>query len=158
MARLHGRHPRRDAGRQRSRSRGWPREYAAEHARAQVDALSHELLIRRLAEAGVCPERIVFPWEGHAWEQVLTGAARTVTCPGADVIGYDNLNFSSLALSLYPSPVEVGIRPLPTSWSPTARLSADVLRASAFPGERIRTGCALRHAHLWRRTGADDPR
>ena len=124
------------------------REYAAEHARAQVDALSHELLIRRLAEAGVRPERIVFPWEGHAWEQVLIGAART-HMPECRLIGYDNLNFSSLALSLYPSAGEVGIRPLPDVVVTNGPTFSGVLRASAFPGDRIRTGCALRHVHLW---------
>ncbi len=124
------------------------REYAAEHTRAQVDALSHELLIRRLAEAGVRPERIVFPWEGHAWEQVLIGAART-HMPECRLIGYDNLNFSSLALSLYPSAGEVGIRPLPDVVVTNGPTFSGVLRASAFPGDRIRTGCALRHVHLW---------
>ena len=33
--------------------------------------------------------------------------------PGTEVIGYDNLNFSRFALSLYPGPAEVAIRPLP---------------------------------------------
>jgi hypothetical protein len=124
------------------------REYMDEHARAQVDALSHELLIRRMAEAGVRPERIVFPWEGHAWEQVLTGTAH-VHMPGCRVVGYDNLNFSSLALSLYPSADEVGVRPLPDVVVTNGSTFSEVLRASAFPDDRIRTGCALRHPHLW---------
>ena len=123
-------------------------EYAGEHTRAQVDALSHELLIRRLAQAGVRPERIVFPWEGHAWEQVLIGAAHA-HMPGCRLIGYDNLNFSSLALSLYPSVDEVAIRPLPDPVVTNGPTFSEVLRASAFPGDRIRTGCALRHPHLW---------
>ncbi|MGH2891792.1 MAG: hypothetical protein ACRDPM_00795, partial [Solirubrobacteraceae bacterium] len=123
------------------------REYARDHVRAQVDALSHELLIRRMAEAGVRPERIVFPWEGHAWEQVLTHAAHK-HMPGCLVVGYDNLNFSSLALSLYPAPVEVGIRPLPDRVVTNGPTFAEELSASPFPGNRIRTGCALRHPHL----------
>jgi hypothetical protein len=127
---------------------GLAREYACDHVRAQVDALSHEVLIRRMAQAGVCPERIVFPWEGHAWEQVLTRAVHE-HMPGCRVVGYDNLNFSSLALSLYPSADEVGIRPLPDVVVTNGPTFSDVLRASAFPGERIRTGCALRHPHLW---------
>jgi hypothetical protein len=124
------------------------REYADEHARAQVDALSHEVLIRRLAEAGVRPERIVFPWEGHAWEQVLTRAAHE-HMPGCRVVGYDNLNFSSLALSLYPSADEVGIRPLPDVVVTNGPTFSEVLGASAFPDDGIRTGCALRHPQLW---------
>jgi hypothetical protein len=123
------------------------REYAREHVRAQADALSHEPLMRRMADAGVRPAHIVFPWEGHAWEQVLTAAARA-HMPGCRVVGYDNLNFSSLALSLYPAPGEVAIRPLPDSVVTNGPTFSEVLGASAFPGGRIRTGCALRHSHL----------
>lgn len=123
------------------------REYARDHVRAQVDALSHEVLIRRMAEARVRPGRIVFPWEGHAWEQVLTGAAHTYM-PGCRVVGYDNLNFTSLALSLYPSAGEVWIRPLPDRIVTNGPTFSEALRASAFPDDRIRTGCALRHPSL----------
>jgi hypothetical protein len=123
------------------------REYAHDHVRAQVDALSHELLIRRMAQAGVRPARIVFPWEGHAWEQVLTGAAHA-SMPGCRVVGYDNLNFSRLALSLYPAGSEAGIRPLPDRVVTNGPTFSEVLGASAFPEDRIRTGCALRHPHL----------
>jgi hypothetical protein len=123
------------------------REYAREHARAQVDALSHELLVRRMAQAGVRPGQIVFPWEGHAWEQVLTGAAHT-SMSGCRVVGYDNLNFSSLALSLYPAADEIGIRPLPDQVVTNGPTFSEVLGSSAFPDDRIRTGCALRHPHL----------
>ena len=126
-------------------------EYLLEHRRAQVDALTHEALVRRLAAAGVQPELIVFPWEGHAWEQVLTDAVHRFM-PGTSVIGYDNLNFTSRALSLYPSAYEVGIRPLPDRVVTNGPTFAGVLRASAFPSERVRSGCALRHTHL-----LDDP-
>ena len=33
--------------------------------------------------------------------------------PETQVIGYDNVNFSRLALSLYPARSEIGLRPLP---------------------------------------------
>jgi hypothetical protein len=124
------------------------REYHREHVRAQVDALTHDLLVRRLADSGVRPELIIFPWEGHAWEQVLTDAVRRYM-PGTDVVGYDNLNFSSLALSLYPSPAELALRPLPDRVVTNGATFAAVLRASPFPSERVRSGCALRHTHLW---------
>ena len=74
----------------------------------------------------------MFPWEGHAWEQVLTGAAHA-HMPGCRVVGYDNLNFSSLALSLYPSADEVGVRPLPDVVVTNGPTFSEVLRASAFP-------------------------
>ena len=122
-------------------------EYLREHRRAQVDALTHELLVRRLVDAGVQPEAIVIPWEGHGWEQVLTAAVRRFM-PGTAVIGYDNLNFTRLALSLYPSPSEIAIRPLPDRVVTNGPTFADVLRESTFPSERVTGGCALRHAHL----------
>jgi hypothetical protein len=123
------------------------REYGREHRRAQVDALTHERLVARLAAAGVRPELVVFPWEGHAWEQVLTESIRR-HMPDTQVVGYDNLNFSSLALSLYPSPVEADIRPLPDRVVTNGETFAAVLRASAFPQSRVTAGCALRHPDL----------
>ncbi len=44
-------------------------------------------------QRGSSARAIVFPWEGHAWEQVLTAAVRRFM-PGTEVIGYDNLNFT----------------------------------------------------------------
>lgn len=121
------------------------REYYHEHTRAQVEALSHDALVRNLVATGIQPELIVLPWEGHPWEQVLIGAVRE-RMPQAKVVGYDNLNFSRLALSLYPSRLDVDIRPLPDRVVTNGETFAEVLRASEFPSERVRVGCALRHA------------
>jgi hypothetical protein len=123
------------------------REYVGEHRRAQAEALSHEAMVRNLARTGVRPELIILPWEGHPWEQVLTDAVRHHMA-GTKLVAYDNLNFSSLALSLYPSPAEIGIRPLPDRVVTNGPTFAAVLRGSGFPSERVRVGCALRHAGL----------
>ena len=123
------------------------REYAAEHRRAQADALTHDALAAGLAQAGIRPARLIFPWEGHAWEQALTAGVHR-HLPGTEVIGYDNVNFSSFALSLYPAAAEVGLRPLPDRVVTNGPTFTEVLRASAFPADRIRTGCALRHTAL----------
>jgi hypothetical protein len=123
------------------------REYDREHPRVQVEALSHEALVRNLAATGIRPELIIFPWEGHAWEQVLIDAVRR-HMPGTKLVGYDNLNFSSLALSLYPAEAELDIRPLPDRVVTNGRTFAEVLCANGFPTDRVRVGCALRHTQL----------
>lgn len=119
-------------------------EYLGEHRRACADALSYHVLVRRLAETGVRPARVVLPWEGHAWEHALTEAVHR-RLPDSVVVGYDNLNFSRLALSLYPAAAELELRPLPDRVVTNGPAFARVLAAEGFPADRIRTGCALRH-------------
>jgi hypothetical protein len=123
------------------------REYDREHTRAQVEALSHAALVENLAASGVRPELLVFPWEGHPWELVLIDAVRR-HMPATKVVGYDNLNFSTLALSLYPSDLELDLRPLPDRVVTNGSTFARVLRDNGFPDERIRVGCALRQEGL----------
>ena len=129
-------------------------EYLEEHRRACADALSYHVLVRRLAEAGARPARVVLPWEGHAWEHALTDAVHR-RLPGSVVVGYDNLNFSRLALSLYPAADELELRPLPDRVVTNGPAFARVLAAEGFPADRIRTGCALRHDGFARSPNAD---
>jgi hypothetical protein len=119
-------------------------EYLHEHRRACADALSYHVLVRRLAEAGARPARVILPWEGHAWEHALTDAVQR-RLEGSAVVGYDNLNFSRLALSLYPAAAELELRPLPDRVVTNGPAFARVLAGEGFPADRIRTGCALRH-------------
>jgi hypothetical protein len=112
-------------------------------------AVAHSYLavVHNLAAAGARFERVILPWEGHAWETALTdGVHRHL--PGAEVVGYDNVNFSSLALSLYPGTAELGVRPLPDRVVTNGRTFAGVLEAQGFPADRVRVGCALRHDYL----------
>jgi hypothetical protein len=129
-------------------------EYVDEHRRACADALSYHVLVRRLTEAGTRPARVVLPWEGHAWEHALTEAVHR-RLPGSVVVGYDNLNFSRLALSLYPAADELELRPLPDRVVTNGPAFARVLAAEGFPADRIRTGCALRHDGFARKPRAD---
>jgi hypothetical protein len=69
--------------------------------------------------------------------------------PGTEVIGYDNVNFTRLALSLYPAAGELRTRPLPDRIVTNGETFARVLREEGFPAERVRVGCALRHTELW---------
>jgi hypothetical protein len=119
---------------------------------AQGWALAHASLVRNLAETGVRPERLVLPFEGHSWEQVVTAAAHE-HMPGTRVIGYDNVNFSSLALSLYPAASELGLRPLPDRVVTNGPAFARTLAGEGFPKERIRVGCGLRHEYVWAERG-----
>lgn len=133
------------------------RELLARNRMSHAGALSYGVLIERLAAHGARPSRIVVPWEGHAWETALFAAARE-HLPDAELIAYDNLNFSSLALSLYPGAAELGIRPLPDRVVTNGETFARILADGGFPRERIRVGCALRHGHLYdTRTGSEQP-
>ncbi len=116
---------------------------------ARAEALAYEPLVRGLARAGIAPGRVIFPFEGHAWEQALTWSVKRHMA-GTEVIGYDNVNFSRLALSLYPARSEIGIRPLPDRVVTNGPAFQRILVREGFPERSIRTGCALRHDYLWR--------
>ncbi|HET8892643.1 MAG TPA: hypothetical protein VFM96_00900 [Gaiellaceae bacterium] len=124
------------------------REHVELHRPSQAAALALEPLLRRFADAGVKPERIVHPCEGHGWELVLGWAARR-HLPRTTVIGYDNLNMSTLALSMFSAPEELAIRPQPDRIVTNGPAYRGVLVREGLPESRVRSGCALRHAYLW---------
>ena len=113
---------------------------------AQAAALAYDPLVRRLAEAGVRPARIVHTYEGHAWELELARAVRQ-HLPETALIGYENLNMPRLALSMFPGPGEQ--RPLPHRLVTNGPAYAEVLRSEGWPAGTVRVGCGLRHAELW---------
>ena len=127
------------------------RALALEHIEEARDfhpkVLVYERLIERLVEHRVRPERVVLPYEGHGWEQVVTQAFNRLL-PETKVIGYDNVNFSRLALSMYPAASELGLRPLPESVVTNGETFRDVLVEEGFPPDRVAVGCALRHAYI----------
>lgn len=124
-------------------------------AREQLDAfrwsheqaLAYEHLVRRLSLGGVAPARLILPFEGHSWEQALVDAARR-HMPETVTVGFDNVNFSRLALSLYPARSEEGRRPLPDRIVTSGETFKQVLLQEGYAPERVRGGCALRHAYL----------
>ena len=125
------------------------RELVAQERINHAEALSYGALMRNIAAAGARFERVIVPWEGHAWETALIAAARD-HLPGCRAIGYDNVNFSTLALSLYPGEAELAVRPLPDRVVTNGETFARVLREQGFPPERIQVGCALRHEYIHR--------
>ncbi|HET7568248.1 MAG TPA: hypothetical protein VFJ91_09675 [Gaiellaceae bacterium] len=131
------------------------REQVASGRSAQAAALAYEPLARRLAEAGVRPERIVHTYEGHPWELSLARAVRA-HLPGARLVGYENLNMPRLALSMFPGPGEP--RPLPHRLVTNGPAYAEVLLADGWPRDVVRVGCGLRHEELWRRPPSRGPR
>ena len=122
------------------------REHIEENRGRHVRNLLYGPLARRLAEAGLSPQRIVIPFEGQAWEQALVGGVRR-HLPQSKVVAYDNLNFSRLALSLYPARSELGLRPLPDRIVTNGSLFRDVLVSEGMPSEIVEVGCALRHGN-----------
>ncbi|MGH3049927.1 MAG: hypothetical protein ACRDLK_07195, partial [Gaiellaceae bacterium] len=123
-------------------------EHIEEHRASQASYLVHERLLRRFAEHEVRPERLVHPCEGHAWELVLAWAARR-HLPDTTVVGYENLNMSRLALSMYPARAERGIRPLPDRLVANGPAFRDVLVSEGWAETVVRAGCGLRHEALW---------
>lgn len=130
------------------------REFVDQQRANHADAITYEAIARGMAATGIRPKRIVVPWEGYAWETALLSAVREYL-PATTVVAYDNLNFSRFALSMYPGRSELGVRPLPDRVVTNGETFARVLEREGFPAERIRIGCALRHAELLERPPAD---
>lgn len=129
------------------------REHVEEFRSRLARTLRMEALPARLAASGVRPGLVVLPFEGHSWEQSLVlGLRREI--PEAQIVGYDNVNFSSLALSLYPAAGEWERRPLPDRVVTNGPVFTRVLEREGWPAERVRTGAGLRHSYLHERPAA----
>lgn len=133
------------------------REHIEQYRSSQANALATDALIRQFASSGVIPERIVHPCEGHGWELVLAWSARR-HLPSTSIVGYDNLNMSTLALSMFPARAEIGVRPLPDCIVTNGPAYRDVLVREGVPDAIVRTGCALRHQYLWEAAPSRRPR
>ena len=110
--------------------------------------LTYEPLVANLYAHGVRPSHIVHNLEGHSWEQALTWSVRRYM-PSTRVVGYENVIFTRMLLSMYPAYSEFGLRPLPDRVVTNGSLYRDVLLGEGWPSERVRVGCALRHNYLW---------
>jgi hypothetical protein len=113
-----------------------------------AENLTYGPLINAMRTRGICPERIIHTCEGHSWEQALSWSVHQYM-NGTKVIGYDNVTFSRLVLSMYPAGNEYGRRPLPDRIITNGPLYRDVLLKEGMPETRVSTGCALRHTYLW---------
>jgi surface carbohydrate biosynthesis protein (TIGR04326 family) len=72
--------------------------------------------------------------------------------PETRIVAYDNVTFSKMMLSMFPSKTEYNVRPFPDFLITNGPLYRNVLVEGGYPPERIRVGCALRHAYLWDKT------
>lgn len=124
-------------------------EHISETKDGMVDNLVFEPLIKSMRQQGIYPARIVHPCEGHCWEQALTWSVHH-HMPETKVIGYDNVTFSRMVLSMYPAKNEWGLRPIPDRIVTNGPLYRDTLVREGWPSERVRAGCALRHTYLWK--------
>jgi hypothetical protein len=120
-------------------------EHVEEYRTSQSANLVYRPLVEELARTGVEPELLVHTFEGHAWEQVLAGAART-HLPRTRVVGFDNLNMTRFALSRFPAAAELGLRPLPDRIVTNGPIPRDALVAEGMPESTVTVGCAIRHA------------
>lgn len=112
------------------------------------ESLLYGPMIRELAKSGIKPEIIIYPAEGHSCENVLIKAIRQFM-PETRIIGYDNLTFSKMILSMFYSEKEQKIKPLPDRIVTNGQLYRDLLIQEGYPADKVITGCALRHTYLW---------
>lgn len=124
------------------------RENFEEKRQNLAGTLTYERLVANLHVAGVRPRQIIHTFEGHSWEQVLAWSVRRHMSE-TGIIGYDNGNFSRMALCLYPARCEHGVRPLPDRIVTNGPLFRKILLADNFPPSLVTVGCGLRHTHLW---------
>lgn len=134
------------------------REHVDQTRNLLPDNLVFSPLIASMHRQGIRPHEIIHTCEGHSWEQALSYAVHRFM-PGTTVVGYDNVTFSRLVLSMYPARGEYGIRPLPDIIVTNGPLYRDVLLREGLPAGMVRAGCALRHTYLWKNTpeGKDVP-
>jgi len=112
------------------------------------ETLLYEYLIKNLADSSRHPKEIIHTCEGHSWEQILKWSVQRYM-PTTKVIGFDNLTFSRLTLSMFPAENELQIRPIPDRIVTNGPMYYDVLKSEGLPSDHIRSGCALRHSYLW---------
>jgi hypothetical protein len=124
-------------------------EHIAETREFLLDNLLFEPLIRAMESRGISPGRILHTCEGHCWEQALSWVVHA-RMPRTKVVGYDNVTFSRMVLSMYPARSEMGIRPLPDRIVTNGPLFCDILTREGLPPAMVRAGCALRHGYLWK--------
>jgi hypothetical protein len=130
------------------------RELVSQTTQSLSSALTYDPLFEDLAAAGLRPSSIIFPWEGHAWETAMVGAIRK-QLPRAEIVAYDNLNFSRFALSLFPSANERALRPLADRFVTNGDTFAGILRSEGFLDSQVSVGCALRHGAMYQSRAAE---
>lgn len=124
------------------------KEQCENYRKTLSDNLLYERLIKHLAESGLHPLQVIHTCEGHSWEQILKRSVQQYL-PETKVVGFDNITFSRLVLSMFPAENELQIRPIPDRIVTNGPMFYEVLKKEGFPLDRIRSGCALRHTYLW---------
>jgi surface carbohydrate biosynthesis protein (TIGR04326 family) len=127
------------------------KEQCENYRKTLADNLLYECIIKHLAECGRHPRQIIHTCEGHSWEQILKWSVQRYM-PKTKVIGFDNITFSRLVLSMFPAQNELHIRPIPDRIVTNGPMFYEVLKSEGLPLDSIRSGCALRHTYLWEST------
>jgi surface carbohydrate biosynthesis protein (TIGR04326 family) len=105
--------------------------------------------IKELARRGMAPDLMLHTYEGHSWEKVLTYATREFM-PGTRVHAYNNLTFTSMLPSMFPSSREFAFMPSPDKWITMGEPAAKKLVRNSYPARSVVSAAALRHDYLWR--------
>jgi surface carbohydrate biosynthesis protein (TIGR04326 family) len=105
--------------------------------------------IKELARRGTAPDLVLHTHEGHSWEKVLTYAIREFM-PGTRIHAYNNLTFTSMLPSMFPSTREFAFMPMPDKWITMGERFAKKLVRNSYPASSVVCAAALRHDYLWR--------
>jgi hypothetical protein len=124
------------------------KEHISQTRHLLFETLRFEPVIQNMEKQGITPCEIIHTCEGHSWEQALSWCVHQYM-PGTKVLGYDNVTFSRMVLSMYPANNEIGLRPLPDRIVTNGPLFYKTLLREGFPSGIVRSGCAIRHTYLW---------
>lgn len=128
------------------------RENTDETRLRHIDSLMVGKIVAGMARDGIRPGQIIYTCEGHSWEHALNRAVRR-HLPGTATVGYDNLTFSTMVVSMFPARNELAIRPAPDRIVTNGELYRRILIGAGIPAERVVRGCALRNQYLFEPDG-----
>ncbi|MBF0594893.1 MAG: hypothetical protein HQL22_07985 [Candidatus Omnitrophica bacterium] len=115
----------------------------------QPPQLFHYPAFLRLARE-IKVERFLLTYESNPWEKMCILAMRQ-GAPGAKIYGYQHNVIPPASANMFLSPKEAGITPMPDKIITAGEEPRRILeRNGAYPPGVLKTGCALRMAHLSR--------
>ena len=107
------------------------------------------LTMRRLARVyGDHVKCVIYPFENQPWEKMLCLAFRK-EAPAARLIGYQHASVPPLLLSYFLGRNEAAYVPLPDVIVTNGESGLNLLKQGGLPEEKLITGGAFRHEHLF---------
>jgi hypothetical protein len=119
------------------------RAVAREGSGAQAAAIAWQIHCQERWLAVASPSRVIWPWEGHAWERALVERCRRSKIP---TVGYQHSVVGRQMLNYRSGPDAAGRRAIPDRVLASGAAWRDRLVGMALPAERIAVAGAWRTA------------